>query len=175
MQKVLMSNDGTRTAAEAVQLYDLRWQIELFFKECKGTLGLHRYRFREFVKVENWVQACLVSFVYLEWYRAWQLGRRDQDEGCKGWWRWQRCYGVSVAMGQATEEHDLRRVYRLSETPTGQRKLRSAWRRCPSNIAQPAKKTQATHKNVRQNATSKLTLGYKSALVRGASGALQLD
>ena len=156
VQKVLMSNDGTRTAAQVVQLYDLRWQIELFFKECKGTLGLHRYRFREFVKVENWVQACLVSFVYLEWYRAWQLGRRDQDEGCKAWWRWQRCYGVSVAMGQATEEHDLRRVYRLLETPTGQRKLRKCLAAaCPSNIAQPAKKTQATHKNVRQSGNFK--------------------
>lgn len=138
VQKVLLSNDVTRTAAQVVQLYDLRWQIELFFKECKGTLGLHRYRFRQFVKVENWVQACLVSFCYLEWYRAWQLCRRDQDEGCKAWWRWQRCYGVSVAIGQATEQDDLRRVYRLSQTPTGQRKLRKCLRAALPREYRPA-------------------------------------
>jgi Transposase DDE domain len=138
VQKVLLTNDVRRTAAQVVQLYDLRWQIELFFKECKGTLGLHRYRFREFVKVENWVQACLVSFVYLEWYRAWQLCRRDGDEGCKAWWRWQRCYGVSVAIGQATEEDDLRRVYRLSQTPTGQRRLRRCLRAALPREYRPA-------------------------------------
>lgn len=139
VQKVLMSNDVTRTAAQVVQLYDLRWQIELFFKECKGTLGLHRYRFRVFVKVENWVQACLVSFCYVEWYRAWQLRRRDGVEDGRAWWRWQRCYGVSVAIGQATEEDDLRRVYRLSQTPSGQRKLRKCLRAAVPQEYRPAR------------------------------------
>jgi Transposase DDE domain len=138
VQKVLLTNDVRRTAAQVVQCYDLRWQIELFFKECKGTLGLHRYRFRQFVKVENWVQACLVSFVYVEWYRAWQLCRRDREEGAKAWWRWQRCYGVSGALGQATEQDDLRRVYRLSQTPSGQRKLRKCLRAALPREYRPA-------------------------------------
>ena len=48
-----------RPVATLVELYDLRWQIERFFKELKSTLGLAQYRFRQFVKVEGWTQACL--------------------------------------------------------------------------------------------------------------------
>ena len=128
VQKVLLTNAVTLSAARVVALYDLRWQVELFFKELKGTLGFHRYRFREFPKVENWAQACLVAFVYLEWYRARQLARRDLAAEAKGWWRWQRSYGLSLAVGQATEEQDLARLYRLAGTPTGRRKLRKCLR-----------------------------------------------
>jgi len=71
----------------------------------------------------------------VEWYRAGQLRRRDGAEGAKAWWR---CYGVSVAIGQATEQDDLRRVYRLSETPTGQRKLRRCLRAALPREYRPA-------------------------------------
>jgi hypothetical protein len=91
-------------------------------------LGFHRYRFRKFVRVENWAQACLVAFCYLEWYRAQQLARRDLPEERQRWWRWQRSYGLSQAVGQAAEEHDLAQLYRLSGTPTGRRKLRRCLR-----------------------------------------------
>jgi hypothetical protein len=138
VQKVLLTNAVSWTAARLVELYDLRWQIELFFKECKGTLGLHRYRFREFVKVENWAQACLVAFCYLEWYRARQLARLDLAEEGRRWWRWQRSYGLSLAVGQAAEEHDLAQLYRRSGTPTGRRKLRRSLRQALPREYRPA-------------------------------------
>lgn len=138
VQKVLLTNAVTCSAAQVVQWYDLRWQIELFFKELKGTLGLHRYRLRRFAAVENWVQACLVAFVYLEWYRWWQLRRRDLPEERQRWWRWQRSYGLSVAVGQAAEESDLRRLYRLGETVTGRRKLRKCLREALPREYRPA-------------------------------------
>jgi len=138
VQKVLLTNAVTLTAAQVVELYDLRWQIELFFKELKGTLGFHRYRFREFTKVENWAQACLVAFVYLEWYRARQLGRRDLAEERKGWWRWQRSYGLSLAVSQAAEEDDLARLYRLAGTASGQRRLRRCLREALPREYRPA-------------------------------------
>jgi len=94
VQKVLVTNDRKRTAAAVVELYALRWQIELFFKELKSTLGLHRYRFRRFRKVEAWVRACLVAFVYLEWHRARQWRRRDLSAGDRRRWQWQRSYGL---------------------------------------------------------------------------------
>jgi hypothetical protein len=128
VQKILMTEAVSLTAAQVVELYDLRWQIELFFKELKSTLGLHRYRFRKFVKVENWVQACLVAFCYLEWYRAQQLARRELSEEDKRWWHWQRSHGLSLAVMQRAEEHDLAQLYRWSATPTGRRKLRHSLR-----------------------------------------------
>lgn len=138
VQKVLLTNDVTLSVAQVVQWYDLRWQIELFFKELKGTLGLHRYRFRRFVAVANWVQACLVTFVYLEWYRTWQLRRGDGATERLPWWRWQRSYGLSLAVSQAAEESDLTRLYRLAETATGQRKLRKCLREALPREYRPA-------------------------------------
>jgi hypothetical protein len=135
VQKVLMTNAVTWTAAAVVERYDLRWQIELFFKELKSTLGLHRYRFRQFRKVENWVQACLVAFCYLEWYRAYQLRRRDLPAERQRWWR---SYGLSLAVSQAVEEYDLTRLYRLAGTPTGQRKLRACLRAALPREYRPA-------------------------------------
>jgi hypothetical protein len=138
VQKVLLTNAVSWPAAPVVALYDLRWQVELFFKEVKGTLGLHRYRFREFVKVENWVQACLVAFCYLEWYRARQLRRRDLPEERKRWWRWQRSYGLSLAISEAAEAEDLGRLYRLAQTPAGQRRLRKCLRQALPREYRPA-------------------------------------
>ena len=34
LAKILMTNDLTMSVAEVVEIYSLRWQIELFFKRC---------------------------------------------------------------------------------------------------------------------------------------------
>lgn len=128
VEKILVSNDHKRTVAALVELYTLRWQIELFFKELKSTLGLHQYRFRRFRKVEAWIQACLIAFVYLEWYRARQLRRRNLSEAERRWWQWQRSYGLCTAVRQAAEEHDLTHLFRWSGTKTGRKKLRKCLR-----------------------------------------------
>ena len=38
-----------------IELYSLRWQIELFFKELKSTLGFAQYSF------QNWLSAIRVD------------------------------------------------------------------------------------------------------------------
>src|SRR5205814_6936134 len=123
-QKVLMTDDVSLSARRVVELYDLRWQIELFFKELKGTLGLHQYRFRDFVKVEGWVQSCLATFCYLEWYRARQLRRRGLSEAQRRWWGWQRSHGLCQALRQEAEEHDVGQLLEWSQTRTGRKKLK---------------------------------------------------
>lgn len=128
VQKILVTNDRQRSAAALVALYALRWQIELFFKELKSTLGLHQYRFRCFRKVEAWVQACLIAFVYLEWYRARQLRRRDLRAEQRRWWQGQRTYGLCLAVRQAAEDRDLTHLFRWSGTKTGRKKLRKCLR-----------------------------------------------
>jgi hypothetical protein len=138
VQKVQLTNAVPRTAAQVGERYDLRWPMELFFKELKGTLGFPRDRFREFVKVENWAQACLVACVYREWYRACQLARRDLAEPRQRWWRWQRSPGLRLAVSQAAAEADLGRLYRLAGTPTGQRKLRRCLREALPREYRPA-------------------------------------
>jgi Transposase DDE domain len=124
VQKILMTNGVGLSAADVVSLYSLRWQIELYFKELKSTLGLAQYRFRRFAKVEGWVQACLVAFCYLEWYRAQQLERGDLSAKEKAWWRWQRSHGIARRVRQQAEEADLVQLWRGSGSRGGLRKLR---------------------------------------------------
>ena len=74
--KILMTNDRTLSVRDVVELYALRWQIELFFKELQSTLGFDQYQFRNFEAVEAWTELALTTFLYLEWHRQRQLARR---------------------------------------------------------------------------------------------------
>ena len=128
VQKILMTNALDQTAQQVVEWYDLRWQIELFFKELKSTLGLHQYNFRKFAQVENWVQTCLATFVYLEWYRSARLKRRGASPQARRWWTCQRTYGLCQAVRQWSEAHDLTKLEFWSRTLAGRKKLRKALR-----------------------------------------------
>lgn len=138
VQKKLMTNDLTLSVEMIVELYDLRWQIELFFKELKSTLGFHQYRFRKFNKVERWVELCLVTFVYLEWYRAEKMASRDLSKEAKKWWQWQRTHGLRIAVRQETEEKELDRIAKYVSTKGGVRKLKKLMR-----AARPLEQRQA--------------------------------
>ena len=128
VQKILMTNDRKRSAAAIVELYALRWQIELFFKELKSTLGLHQYRFRTFAKVEAWVAMCLLTFLYLEWHRSQQGKKRDLTAKDKAWWRSQRTYGLCQAVRQEAEETELVRLAQWTRTPGGLKRLKKQLR-----------------------------------------------
>ena len=123
VQKILMSNDTTRSVAQIVELYDLRWQIELFFKELKSTLGLDQYRFQEFQRVEMWVELALVTFLYLEWFRADRMRRRGLTRAGRQWWQRQRTYGMCRAVQQIAERDELRMLAKHLRTPRGIRKI----------------------------------------------------
>ena len=129
VQKILMTNDLSLSAKQIVEWYALRWQIELFFKELKSTLGFHQYRFRKFDRVEGWDELIQVTFLYLEWHRARQLQRRDLAEEKKKWWRWQRTHGLCMAVRQAAEQADLEEIAERLETPTGLQRLRLVLKR----------------------------------------------
>jgi len=123
VQKILMTNDQTRAVAKIVELYDLRWQIELFFKELKSTLGFHHYRFRQFERVEKWVEFALAAFLYLEWCRATQLRRRDLTRQQRRWWERKRTYGMCHAIRHLAECNEVRLLAKKLRTARGVKKI----------------------------------------------------
>jgi hypothetical protein len=123
VQKILMTNDEKLTLRDVIELYQLRWQIELFFKELKSTLGLHHYRFKEFEKVETWVKLCLLTFVYLEWIRARKLKQKSLKKKEREWWQAQRTYGLALAVRQEAEQRELKLLAEKLETPAGRKVL----------------------------------------------------
>ncbi len=122
--KILMTNNLKLSVAEIVELYDLRWQIELFFKELKSTLGFHQYRFVDFSAAESWAECCLITYLYLEWYRAKRLLRRGLSKKAKRWWNSQRTHGLCQAVAHEAECKELIRLADWSQTPTGLKKLK---------------------------------------------------
>jgi hypothetical protein len=126
--KILMTNDRRLSVRDVIELYSLRWQIELFFKELKSTLGFHQYQFQRFEPVEGWMELALTAFLYLEHYRAQQLRRRDLSEDAKRWWEHQRTYGLCQAVRLASEQTELEYLADRLETPGGIRKLKGILR-----------------------------------------------
>jgi hypothetical protein len=122
--KILMTNDLKLSVRDVVELYSLRWQIELFFKELKSTLGFHQYQFQAFEPVEGWAELALTTFMYLEWYRVHQMSRRDLSDKEKRWWQHQRTYGLSQAVRLASEQNELQFIADRLETPGGTRTLK---------------------------------------------------
>lgn len=122
--KILMTSNLALSVREVVELYSLRWQIELFFKELKSTLGFHQYRFRQFECVERWCELALTAFMYLEWQRAKQLARRGLSEEEKRWWRHQRTHGLCQAVRLASQQSELNYLAERLETPGGIARLK---------------------------------------------------
>jgi Transposase DDE domain len=122
--KILMTNNLAWSVREVVELYALRWQIELLFKELKSSLGLHHYRFRDFAAVESWCQLALAAFAYLEWQRARQLASRNRSDEEKNWWRNQRTHGLCQAVRLASQQNELHYLAERLDTPGGIRKLK---------------------------------------------------
>lgn len=122
--KILMTNSLKFSAREIAELYSLRWQIELFFKELKSTLGFHQYQFRDFQCVGNWCELTLTTFLFLEDLRARQLARRGLSEKDKKWWRHQRTHGLCQAVRLASQQNELTYLAERLETPGGIQKLK---------------------------------------------------
>jgi len=122
--KILMTNDLRLSVRDVIELYSLRWQIELFFKELKSTLGFHQYQFRSFEPAEGWAELALTTFMYLEWYRVQRMSRRDSSDEEKRWWEHQRTYGLCQAVRLASEQNELQFIADRLETPGGTRTLK---------------------------------------------------
>jgi hypothetical protein len=126
--KVLMSNATEESVSQLLTWYGLRWQIELFFKELKGELKLGQYRFVQFRQVEGWVELCVASLAYLEWYRARALRRRDLSAEKRADWEAARAHGVKEELRAALEREDIEKMERWLGSGRGRRRLKARLR-----------------------------------------------
>lgn len=122
--KILMTNALGLSVSEVIELYSLRWQIELFFKELKSTLGFGQYRFERFEAVVAWANVAVTAVLYLEWRRATQLSRRRLDRQARRWWQAQRMHGLCQAFVQDVERSELKFIADRLKTHGGIAKLK---------------------------------------------------
>ena len=67
--KVLVCTDTKATARQVVQWYELRWQIEIFFRELKSRMQLGCYVLMKFETVERYLNLLMMGFLLLETQR----------------------------------------------------------------------------------------------------------
>ena len=67
--KILLCNGKEVSARKIIELYALRWQIEIYFRELKSELGLCDYAGKSFIAQERFIDVCLLTYLFLEWNR----------------------------------------------------------------------------------------------------------
>lgn len=121
--KILMTNALDLSVRGVIELYSLRWQIELFFKELKSTLGFDQYRFQSFAAVRAWVEVAITAVLFLEYLRAERLQDRRLSAERRAWWTAQRLHGLSAAFRQECAGRELNYLLERTKTPGGIAKL----------------------------------------------------
>jgi hypothetical protein len=121
--KILLTNATWLSVREVLELYSLRWQIELFFKELKSTLGLGQYSFIDFLAVQAWVQLAITTVLYLEYERIVHMHDGRLSEERRLWWSQQRLHGLCHAVRHQTEIEELRYIEKRTKTSGGLKKL----------------------------------------------------
>ena len=122
--KILMTNNTSLSVGDVIELYSLRWQIELFFKELKSTLGFSQYRFQCFEAVHAWAETAITAVLFLEHQRAKRLQDRRLTAEEKQWWTSQRLHGLCATFRQECKGNELKFVSDRLKTSGGIAKLK---------------------------------------------------
>jgi len=68
--KVLVSNATAWDTASLIEFYELRWQIEIFFRELKSFLGIEDFTGADFSAYERFLDLALLAYLFLEQWRV---------------------------------------------------------------------------------------------------------
>ena len=121
--KILMTSAVNMSVSEVIELYSVRWQIELFFKELKSTLGVGQYQFERFEAVEGWMNCAITTVLFLEHERAKRLSDRRLSEERRRWWKAQRLHGLCESFRQECTGNELKYLSERLKTSGGIKKV----------------------------------------------------
>ena len=122
--KILMTSATSMSVTEVIELYSVRWQIELFFKELKSTLGVGQYQFERFEAVEAWMNCGITTVLFLEHHRAKRLNDRRLTAERRRWWKAQRLHGLCEAFRQECFGNELKYLSDRLKTSGGLKKMK---------------------------------------------------
>jgi hypothetical protein len=122
--KILMTNATDLSISDVIELYSLRWQIELFFKELKSTLGFAQYSFHDFRAVNAWAELAITTVLFLEHERIKRIQDRRLSKSARQWWEAQRLHGLCHAFQQECKGNELKYLTNRLKTSGGIEKLK---------------------------------------------------
>ena len=121
--KALVCSRSTMRPELVAELYELRWQIEIFFRDLKSGLGLADYSGQDFNAFERLVDLTLLSFLFLEQRRVRSL-QSTVDPKRVGELRAARTTDLKLELEAESFRADAAWILTRIETPAGRRRLR---------------------------------------------------
>jgi len=132
--KVLACTDPGATANQVLQWYEVRWQVELFFRELKSRMQFERYVLMKFEAVERYLDLLLMGLLLLEEQRLRDLQRDGDQVGAV--WVQARTTDRLRMLEEACQQWNLAYLEERLRTPGGTRRLlRELRRRSPCQVA----------------------------------------
>jgi hypothetical protein len=132
--KVLACTDPAATASQVIQWYEVRWQVELFFRELKSRMQFERYVLMKFEAVERYLDLLLMGLLLLERQRLRDL-QRDGDEVGKIWVQARTTDRLRM-LETLCQQWNVEYLEERLRTPSGTRRLlRELRRHVPCQVA----------------------------------------
>lgn len=133
-RKVLACTEPTATAEQVVPWYELRWQVELFFRELKSRMQFECYVLMKFTSVERYLDLLLMGFLLLEQQRLRDLRRAGAKVGAV--WMHARTTDRLRMLEVLCQRWNVECMGRRLRTPGGRRRvLRQLLRQAPCQVA----------------------------------------
>jgi hypothetical protein len=122
----LVTNNRQMSPNRIVEWYELRWQIEVFFREMKGQLGLADYQGTQFPSYERYMTLTLLGFLVLEYERLRGLRKQSANAQPAGGWAAARTSALIQVVRRETTRQDVHWMRQCLKTPSGRRRLNKA-------------------------------------------------
>jgi hypothetical protein len=134
--KVLACTDATATARQVVEWYEVRWQIEIFFRELKSRMQFGGYVLMKFEAVERYLDLLLMGFLLLEQQRLRDMERAGPPNARGGEeWVQARTTDRLRSLAALCEEWNASTIERRIRTPRGRQRLLRELRRRTLHVA----------------------------------------
>ena len=133
-RKVLACTDPTATARQVIEWYEVRWQVELFFRELKSRMQFECYVLMKFEAVERYLDLLLMGLLLLEQQRLRDMQRNGAKVGAV--WVQARATDRLRMLETVVQRWNVQWIeYRLRTVGGRRRLLRELLRHAPCQVA----------------------------------------
>lgn len=122
--KVLACTDATAPARQVVEWYEVRWQMEIFFRELKSRMQFGGYVLMKFAAVERYLDLLLMGFLLLEQQRLRDM-RKAGPPNVRGGEEWVQARTTDRlrSLEALCDEWNAGVIERRMRTPHGRNRL----------------------------------------------------
>jgi hypothetical protein len=134
--KVLACTDPQATALQVIQWYEVRWQVELLFRELKSRMQLGCYVLMQFTAVERYLDFLLMGLLFLEHQRLKDMERAGQPSHRAGEpWVQASVTDRLRKLEVLVNEWNIQQIEAAIKTKAGRARLLAALRQAPCQVA----------------------------------------